>query len=288
MSAKFGPSGNSKSFYESGKKHTYEAPAWVEAFGLDCYEYSAGNGITGSVDTFKKIGEEAKAHNILLSFHTPYYISLSGIETEKRLKSLDYIGRSLEMAEAMGANKIVIHTGSAAKISRTEALALSKDTMFRALEAFPDTKVKMGLETMGKVNQLGTLEEVLEICKMDKRLCPVVDFGHLNARNIGGYFKTADDYRRIFDEIGKELDYEYADDLHCHFSKIEYTDKGEKRHLTFADTVYGPDYEPLMEAIVKDGYSPRIICESDGTMAEDALTMKKYYNSLGGNLNEKA
>jgi len=280
MSAKFGPSGNSASFYSSGKKHTYEAPLWLSQMGLDCYEYSAGNGITGSAATFQKIGEEAKKHNIAMSFHTPYYISLSGTDPEKRLKSLDYIKRSLEASHALGATIIVIHSGSAAKISRTDALYLAKDTMWKALEAFPDTKIKFGLETMGKLNQLGTLEEVIELCSLDKRLCPVVDFGHLNARNIGGMFRSTDDYRRVFSLIGDSLGYEYADSLHCHFSKIEYTSSGEKRHLTFEDTVYGPDFEPLMEAIAKEGYSPRIICESDGTMAEDALTMKKYYQNI--------
>ena len=280
MSAKFGPSGNSASFYSSGKKHTYEAPLWLSQMGLDCYEYSAGNGITGSAATFQKIGEEAKKHNIAMSFHTPYYISLSGTDPEKRLKSLDYIRRSLEASHALGATIIVIHSGSAAKISRTDALYLAKDTMWKALESFPDTKIKFGLETMGKLNQLGTLEEVIELCSLDKRLCPVVDFGHLNARNIGGMFRSTDDYRRVFSLIGDSLGYEYADSLHCHFSKIEYTSSGEKRHLTFEDTVYGPDFEPLMEAIAKEGYSPRIICESDGTMAEDALTMKKYYQNI--------
>jgi len=282
MPALFGPSGNSKSFYESGLKHTYQAPSWLEGLGLDCYEYSAGNGVTGSPETFIKIGDEAAKHNIKLSFHAPYFISLSGTELEKRLKSLDYIKKSLDASEQMGAGIIVIHTGSASKISREEAVALAKDTMFRALEAFPDTKIKMGLETMGKINQLGTLDEVIDICKLDRTLCPVVDFGHMNARNAGGLFNNTDDYRRVFDKIGKELGYEFADSLHCHFSKIEYTAMGEKRHLTFADTTYGPDFEPLMEAIVKDGYSPRIICESDGTMAEDALTMKKYYIDIGG------
>jgi deoxyribonuclease-4 len=67
--------------------------------------------------------------------------------------------------------------------------------------------------------------------------------------------------------------------LHCHFSKIEYTDKGEKKHLTLEDSVYGPDFEPLMNALARDGYSPRIICESDGTQAQDALIMKNYYMS---------
>lgn len=280
MSAHFGPSGNCDSFYNEGYKHTYQSPAWIASRGLDAYEYSAGNGITGGIATFQKIGNEAKKHGILLSFHTPYFISLSGTDPEKRLKSIDYIAKSVAAAEAMGADTIVIHAGSASKISRAEAVNLAKDTLFKALEALPDTQVRFGIETMGKLNQLGTLEEVLDICSLSPRLCPVVDWGHMNARNIGGLFQGTDDYRRVFDLIGRTLGYEFADTLHCHFSKIEYTASGEKRHLTFADRVFGPDFEPLMEAIAKDGYSPRILCESAGTQAEDALTMKQCYQTM--------
>ena len=279
MSTLFGPSGNSKAFYDAGLKHTYQAPKWVSEMGLDAYEYSAGNGVTGSLETFAKIGAEARKYNIAMSFHTPYFISLSGTDPEKRLKSLSYIGQSLDAAEALGADTIVIHMGGTAKMTREEGIMLTKDTIYKTLETFPDTKIRFGLETMGKLGQLGTLEEVLDVCSLDKRLCPVVDFGHLNARNIGNYFVAEDDYRRVFDAIGKALGYEYADTLHCHFSKIEYTDKGEKRHLTLEDTVYGPNFEPLMNALAKDGYSPRIICESDGTQARDALIMKNYYMS---------
>ena len=96
MSTLFGPSGNSQAFYDAGLKHTYQAPKWVFEMGLDAYEYSAGNGITGSLETFAKIGAEAKKYNIKTSFHTPYYISLSGQIPEKRLKSLSYIGQSLD------------------------------------------------------------------------------------------------------------------------------------------------------------------------------------------------
>lgn len=279
MACTFGPAGNSESFYLEGNKSTLQAPLWVKHKGLDAYEYSAGNGITGSLSTFQKIGEEAKKHNILLSFHTPYYISLSGIDPEKRLKSLTYIKSSIAAAEAMGADTIVIHAGSASKISREEALSLASDTLLRALCDNPDTKVHFGIETMGKKNQLGTLEEVIELCRLDARLYPVVDFGHLNARD-GGVFFTRDDYARVFDKIAKHLCPEKADKLHCHFSKIEYTSQGEKRHLTLEDTVYGPPHEPLLDAIFHLGISPRIICESNGTMAEDALAMKQYYSRL--------
>ena len=279
--ATFGPGGNSESFYADGKKSTVEAPLWVKQKGLDAYEYEAGNGLTAGDATLKKIGDAARENGILMSFHTPYFISLSGVEPEKRLKSIDYISRSLHASELLGADTIVIHAGSAAKISRQEAMALASDTLYRNLEVNGNTDIRMGIETMGKVNQLGTLDEVIELCKISPKYHPVVDFGHLNARHIGSYFTDCDSYRYIFDRIATQLGDEYAYNLHCHFSKIEFTGAGEKKHLTFADTVYGPDFEPLAEAIIRENVAPRIICESDGTMAEDALWMKNMYRSKG-------
>ena len=278
----FGPGGNSESFYAEGNKGTVNAPAWVRERGLDAYEFEAGNGLNATEATLTKIGAEAKRHGILMSFHTPYFISLSGVEEEKRLKSIDYIKRSLRAAELLGADTIVVHSGSAAKISRAEAMVLASDTLRRTVEAVCPTNIHIGLETMGKINQLGTLEEVIELCRIDPHLYPVVDFGHMNARNIGGYFTDVDSYRAIFDKIANELGDKYVYNLHCHFSKIEYTGAGEKKHLTFEDTVYGPDFEPLAEAIVKEGVAPRIICESAGTMAEDALSMKKMWQRAAG------
>ena len=272
--ATFGPGGNSESFYAQGMKSTLQAPGWLEQMGLDAYEYQAGNGLRTGEATLRAIGEKAREHNILMSLHTPYFISLSGVEQEKRLKSLDYIRDSLAAAELLGADTIVVHSGSAAKISREEAMALARDTLERVADEMGDTPIHIGLETMGKINQLGTLDEVLDLCKVAKCFYPVVDFGHLNARELG-YFTDADSYKLIFDRIGEVLGDTYAQNLHCHFSKIEYTKAGEKKHLTFDDTQYGPQFEPLAEVIVKYGLSPRIICESAGTMAEDALYMKK-------------
>ena len=275
--AKFGPGGNGDLFYTAGNKSTTQAPRWVKEFGLDAYEYEAGKGIMAGESALRAIGDEAKKHGVHMSLHAPYFISLSGVDEEKRLNSIKYIEKSLWAAELLDAKTIVIHSGSAAKISREEAMKLSMDTLSRVIEAVGDTRIKLGIETMGKVNQLGTLDEVIEQCKVDSHYVPVVDFGHMNAREIGGYFVTVDDYRRVFDKIGNSLGDEVAKNLHCHFSKIEYTGAGEKKHLTFADTQYGPEFEPLIEAIILEGVAPTIICESDGTMPEDALKMKKYY-----------
>ncbi len=275
----FGPGGNSDAFREAGKKSTLEAPEWLSNIGLDAYEFEAGRGVNTGDEVLKKIGDKAKAHGILMSLHAPYFISLSSVEEEKRTKSIDYISRSLRASELLGADTIVIHTGSASAITREEAMRLAADTLERNLLVNGDTDIRMGLETMGKLNQLGTLDEVLMLCKISPKYCPVVDFGHLNARHIGNHFPDCDSYRRVFDSIACTLGDEYAYNLHCHFSKIEFTAKGEKKHLTFSDTVYGPDFEPLAEAIVREGVCPRIICESDGTQSNDALTMKKIWLS---------
>ncbi len=281
----FGPGGNGDLFYRDGCKSTLQSPGWVKRFGLDAFEYEAGNGLTAGEASLRAVGEKAREHGIKMSLHAPYFISLSGVDPEKRLKSIDYIQKSPRAAELLGADTIVIHSGSTAKMAREDAMSLSKDTLEKVAEAVGQPCARLGIETMGKINQLGTLAEVIEQCRVSPIYAPVVDFGHLNARNIGGAFPDVDSYRRIFDAIATGLGDSYAMNLHCHFSKIAYTSAGEKKHLTFADNEFGPSFEPLAEAIVREGVAPRIICESDGTQPEDALFMKNAYlaalNAMG-------
>ena len=129
---------------------------------------------------------------------------------------------------------------------------------------------------------LGDLAEVMQFCTVDERFLPCIDFGHLNSRTHGGLASRAD-YEAILDTLQNSLGVERARQFHAHFSKIEYTDGGEKRHLTFADTLFGPDPAPLMQAIYDLGVAPTIICESDGTQARDALTMKKAFERITNN-----
>lgn len=280
MSAKFGPGGNSDAFKLAGGRSSLQAPGFVKGIGLDAYEYEAGNGITGTNEMFAALGLKAKEHGIKMSFHTPYFISLSSVEKEKRYKSVEYIRRSAEVSDLMGAETMVVHCGSAGKIDRETAMGYASETLAHTALMMQDSRynVRLGIETMGKVNQLGTLDEVLRLCKIYDKFVPVVDFGHINAREKG-ILKTTDDFKYIFDRISVELGAEYAENLHCHFSKIMYTEMGEKKHLTFEDEVYGPSFEPLAKAIVELGVSPTIICESAGTQSDDALYMKKCYEN---------
>ncbi len=282
MSAKFGPAGNSLSFFEMGYKGSLQIPEYVEKMGLDAFEYQCGRGVNIGEDKARELGKLAADKGIALSLHAPYYISMSSVEEAKRLNSINYIMASAKAVDYMGGNRIIVHTGSCGKISREYALELAMDTMRLAIKALDEaglSHIHICPETMGKVNQLGTLDEVLALCSLDERLIPCIDFGHLNARDLG-YFKAKEDYKTVFDSVENKLGSDRLKAFHSHFSKIEYTTGGEKKHLTFADTVYGPDFEPVMELVAQKNCSPTFICESDGTQAEDAKQMKDYYKSL--------
>lgn len=283
MSANFGPAGNAESFSAMGYKNSLDIPEYIEKMGLDAYEYQCGRGVKIGEDKADMLGRLAAEKGIKLSLHAPYYISMSSVEEQKRDNSVDYILASARAVNAMGGSRIVVHTGSCGKLPREEALRLAKDTMKKAIAALDNEglgNIRVCPETMGKMNQLGTLEEVLELCTLDERLLPCIDFGHLNARTLGA-LKEKQDFAAVFDAIENKLGAARLKEFHSHFSKIEYTAGGEKRHLTFEDTVFGPDYKPLIELIYERGLCPTVICESAGTQAEDALAMKKLYESLG-------
>lgn len=280
MAISFGPGGNSISWGK--RKFPQDLPEYLISMGLNGYEVECGRGVRISAATTELLPSLAKEHGINVTLHAPYFISLSSVTEETRLKSVDYILQSAQAAKSVGARKIVVHSGSCSKMSREEATALAADTLRRSQAALDEaglSDIIICPETMGKINQLGTLEEVLELCGVDERFLPTVDFGHLNARTLGG-IKSREDYAAMLDLIEKKLGFERLSNMHIHFSKIEYTTGGEKRHLTFDDFVYGPDFEPLMQEIHKRGMQPSIICESDGTQAEDAATMKRYFESL--------
>ena len=278
MSARFGPAGNSESFSRVHRS-SLAAPGWIADLGLDCYEYQCGKGVHVGKETAVRIGENARAAGISLSLHAPYFINLANPESIQ--KNNGYVLTSCALAQWMGADRVVVHTGALMGRPRREALDIARRGM-TALLSVIDTAglghIALCPETMGKINQLGDLTEVLELCQLDDRLIPCVDFGHLYARTLGE-LTGADACRAMLDEMAAALGEERASRFHSHFSQIEFTPKGgEKCHRTFDDNGgFGPDPAPLMAEVARRGWSPTFICESAGTQAGDALTMKGLY-----------
>lgn len=279
---RFGAAGTSDSFAAMGGKSSLDIPAYTEKFGLHAFEYQCGHGVRLGLEKAAIMAERAKAPDILFSVHAPYFISMSSLTEETRLNSIEYILQSCRVVKALGGQRVIFHSGSCGKQSREDALDKAMDTMARIVKAVDDAgygDLTLCPETMGKIGQLGTLEEVLALCTVDQRITPCIDFGHLNARTLGG-IQTKQDYADILDKMESALGDERAKHFHVHFSRIEWTKGGEKRHWTFAETQYGPEYKPLMELLKERCLAPVIICESAGTQAEDARTMQQYYESL--------
>ena len=281
MSAAFGPAGNSESFSKDHKS-SLDAPAWIAGLGLDCYEYQCGKGVHVGEETCRRLGENARAAGIRLSLHAPYFINLANPDRAALERTVGYVLAACRAADWMGARRVVVHSGALMKRTRQEALdtaLASLGEVVAACDAAGFGHIALCPETMGKINQLGDLDEVLELCTLDERLVPTVDFGHLYARTLGG-LSGPEACAAILDRIRAVLGEQRAAGFHSHFSKIAFTPNGgEKMHLTFAQTDFGPEPEPLMAEVARRGWSPTFICESAGTQAEDALRMKRMYQA---------
>lgn len=248
--------------------------------GLDCFEYSFGRGVRMTLDTARSIGTAFRRCGVEISAHAPYFINFANPDEEMAQKSYGYVLDTARALKEMGGKRVVFHPAAQGKATREDAVVLTEERLKR----LRDYIYELGLnemyfcpETMGKLAQIGTIEEVTRFCKIDPVYVPCVDFGHINARERGS-LKTVEDYQSRLEYMIAELGYERMRHFHVHFSKIMYGAKGEIKHLTFADEEYGPSFEPLAVALKTLQLEPYIVSESAGTQAEDAREMKDIYN----------
>jgi len=274
---RFGPAGNAASFYAQGYKHTEQAPAWLAAMGLNAMEYSAGRGASLKEDTARRIGEAARAHGVVFSIHAPYYINFADPAPERYERNIGYLLDSARAVHAMGGDRVVLHVGSCAKLDPADAFANVLAGLRRARQDLTEAGfdgIRLCPETMGRDSQIGDLDAILRICEQDETFVPAIDFAHLHARGRGG-LQTTEDFDAILRRLVEVLGEERAHCFHAHFCRIEYNEKsGEKRHHTFADTQFGPDFALLAPLLADPKWTPTLICESAGTQAEDACAMR--------------
>ena len=279
---KFGPSGNSDSFYAEGYSHTEESAAFVREHGLDCFEYSFGRGVRMSEEKARSIASAFAAQEVEISVHAPYFVNFANPDDEMAAKSYGYVLDSGKMAKLMSGRRIVFHPAAQGKESRSTAAERTADRLKILRDYIYLNNMEDLLfcpETMGKTAQIGTVEEIARFCAIDPVFLPCVDFGHVNALEQGS-LKTAADYRARLEPLLETLGYERMKHFHAHFSKIQYGAKGEIRHLTFKDEIFGPEFEPLAEVLSDWKLEPYIVSESAGTQTEDAAEMKRIYERV--------
>jgi deoxyribonuclease-4 len=279
---RFGPAGVPPLF-RLMKAKLSDVPALLKEEGLDAFEYEAVR--WGQKPQLKKedaigLGAEAARNDVLLSLHGSYFINLAG-EREILEASKRRLIACATAAEWMGAYVVVFHPGFYGKRGRSVSFRNCVEALrdvAETLKTLGIQKVKLGPETMGRHAQLGTLDEILTICEEVERTQLVIDWSHLHARGMGR-FRTAADFRAVVEEVERRLGTEAARNIHCHFTKIEFTEKGERRHHTLDEKRYGPDFRPLAEVMSDFELRPVIICETP-LLDIDAAKMRDIFREV--------
>jgi len=273
MKVKFGTSGNPPSFFTSEYgKNRVNAVDWINSIGLNAYERMMTYGARMREEDAIELGKRARKHDVSLSVHGPYYVVLTSEKPRVIENSIKEMIKTIHLSDLMGAKKIVFHPGFGKDYNK-----VIKN--LKIIEKHKPKHVKILPETMGKISQLGDLNEVLKICENTESE-PCIDFGHLHARNLGS-LKEKEDFRKILIEIEKRLGRKSIKNLHCHFYPVDYGEKGEIRHRAVHEENVYPVFEPFAEVITEFKIYPTLISESRDSQDIGALHMQKVMKNLG-------
>jgi deoxyribonuclease-4 len=276
---RFGPAGNSPLFYENGGKDSSQVPAWLHSLGLNAYEYQCTRGVKVGRAKAEAIGAAAAKYDIAVSIHAPYYINLATEDALKKINTTKHLLKSLEVAGWMGARLVVFHPGAVGKQSRQAAMERACTNLIEILTVAADQglgNILLAPETCGKQNQLGTLDEIIEFCRLAPGIVPTIDFAHLHAIS-GGALTTGSAFAQILTRLEDSLGQAIVQKLHIHFSPVTFTAKGEKAHSSLLEADPAPSFAYLAALILERDLQPTIICESSERQVLDALAYRNLW-----------
>jgi deoxyribonuclease-4 len=279
---RFGPAGVPPGF-KALKSPVSEIPIYLRDEGLDAFEYQAvrwGPKPQMRKEEAERLGKNALQHDVWVTLHGSYFINLCS-EGEILEASKRRLLACVTAADWMGAHAVVFHPGYYGKKSPKDALETCIKAMRDVVESMRAnniTEVHLAPETTGKRSQLGNLQEILTLCEEVELTEPNIDWAHIHAREKGA-LKTKDDFMEVMEEIEKRLGTSALKNMHCHFSHIEFTDKGERRHHTLDEAEYGPDFHLLASLIKELDLKPVMICESP-ILDVDAQKMRDILKRL--------
>mgnify|MGYP006278013147 CR=1 FL=1 len=242
--------------------------------GLSAMEIGWVRSVRVSEATAAKIKGAGREAGIALSVHAPYYINLNG-DDEEWPKSRQRLMDAARAGHLSGATDIVFHPGSYFERPPAEVLEVVLPRLAGCVEELreEDNPVVLRPETMGKGAMLGSLEDTLKMSELEG-VEPCLDFAHLHARPGDGSMNSYSEWMEVFDRYQEALGPESLQRLHCHFSGIEYTEKGEQNHLILEESDF--NLEAWFRALQEAEVGGRMLCESP-TLEEDALIVRDQW-----------
>jgi deoxyribonuclease-4 len=251
------------------------AVQYLAEIGLGAYELAWVQSVHVGEATCAAIQQAAQDAGVSLSVHAPYFINLNA-SAEEWPKSRKRLMDAAHFGHLAGATDIIFHPGSYFGRPPAEVLRTAIPRLQGCVDELrqADNPARLRPEVMGKTAMLGSLDDVLTIAKEVEGVEPCLDFAHLHARAGDGSMNAYDDWKRLLLQYRRALGATSLKRLHCHLSGIEYSPKGERRHLMLPESDF--DLGGLMHALAELKCGGRIVCESP-VMDEDALLIQKAW-----------
>lgn len=260
------------------KKTSVAGIARVRELGLDAMELEFVRGVRMTTESALEVRRAAEEHGVVLTVHAPYYINLNSDEEEKVRESIERILQSARIGFTAGAFSVVFHPGYYGKKAPSRAYIRIRDAVKTIVKTLRDEGIDIWLrpETMGGLAEFGDLEEVVSLSEEIEGVLPAIDFAHIHARSIGGYNRY-EEIVGVLEMLEKRLGRDVLRTMHIHMSGIEYSRRGEVRHLNLRDSDL--NYREILRALKDFRVSGVVISESPN-IEEDAILMKTTYESL--------
>ncbi|MFH0737798.1 MAG: TIM barrel protein [Candidatus Micrarchaeota archaeon] len=274
---RFGPAGIP---IQCSGASTLEGVRCCKELGLSAMEMEFVQGVRMKEDAASEVGKAAKELDISISSHAPYFINLCTDDGIKIANSKRHILGSARITSLAGGSITVFHPGFYQKLSPEVAFARAKSVLGEIESGLKSHKIKirLGAETVGKKTSFGGLDENIRLAQELEMVDPVLDFAHIHARG-DLKIKGEADYRAIFGRLERNLG-DYVKRFHCHFSEINYSEKGERNHLPLGSN-NEPPFKPFVKVLAENGYSGTVICETP-KLDLDALLMQGEYQKHRG------
>ncbi|MFX1482382.1 MAG: TIM barrel protein [Promethearchaeota archaeon] len=245
--------------------------------GMDAFEYAAVYGLQAKEKRAKLIGDLSREHNIAMSMHAAYYISLASNTPRIRKASKQRLVKALKFAPLMNVKRIVFHAGSHGNRSKEEAHIIIRNALQEVWAQASSPNVYLAPEIAGKISAYGSPEQIIRLCQEVEGCIPTIDWAHLYARSQGS-INDKESYLKTISQFETELGETFVKNMHFHVSGITFTDKGEVAHRPLGKE-WGPDILPLAEVVSECGYKPTFICESTDPL-RGALYTKFIFEEL--------
>jgi deoxyribonuclease-4 len=247
-----------------------EAAALLAARGYRACEIGFAGGFWLDYEQAPALSEALRARDIVLSVHAPLAAFMGHADRGKKFKmALGMLDHTAGIAKAAGAEVIVFHPGFLLGREREQAIADVVDQLgdLRARLESKDRLVPFGVEVMGRVRELGTIDDVLAIASQVDFVRPVLDFAHMHATSDGA-FTDVDAFASVLEATDAVI----APDapFHIHFSDIAFANRNETKHLPYGDGTLRA--EPLRDALARFARPATVISESPDEASTQAIS----------------